>query len=500
MRRPLTKTGPAAAIAGTQATYTVTVTNNGPSDATAVSVADPAPVGFLFNSATAPCAGGFPCALGTMTPGQVIAFDVVFDISPSAGGTSAVNTATVSSSTTDPNAANDTASVTTAIGAEADMGITKTGPATAIAGTSVTYDITVTNNGPSDAAAVSVADPPPAGYTFASATAPCAAGFPCAIGAVGAGASVAFQVTYDIDPATTGAVVNTATVSTSTTDPNGANDSASATTTVAAEADLGITKTGPATATAGTPVTYTISVNNAGPSTATAVSVDDPTPAGFTFASATAPCAGGFPCALGTMAPTDVITFDVTFDVDPTTDGDVINTATVSSGVTDPNAANDSSSVTTTVSAEADLSMVKTVDDAAVQLGETVIYTLSVTNAGPSAATNVVITDNLPEGQVLVSTSGCFEDPTGAPTCSIGTVAAGTTVAVTLTAQIQRATGVQTNTASVTSDAPDPDGANNAGSVIVIASFSVPTLGAWGLIALMLALMIIGGVQVRRML
>ncbi len=495
----VTKTGPASAIAGSSVTYTVTVTNNGPSTASSVSVDDPTPAGYTFVSATAPCAGGFPCPLGDMMPGSAVAFDVTYATSPSAGGSVVTNTATASSPTFDPNGGNDSGSATTTLGAEADLAITKSGPATAIAGTQVTYDITVTNNGPSDATSVSVADPTPAGYTFASATAPCAGGFPCALGTVAAGANVAFQVTYDIDPATTGGVTNTATVSSATTDPNGANDSASATTTVSGEADLGVIKTGPASAVAGGQVTYTITVDNAGPSQGASVSLADPTPAGYTFASATAPCAGGFPCALGDMAPGATVAVDVTFDVDPSTTGDVTNTATVSSPTTDPNATNDSSSATTTIGADADLSIVKTVDNNAVQQGETVTYTLAVSNAGPSDATNVVITDNLPQGQVLVSTSGCFEDPSGAPTCSIGTVAAGSTVAVTLTAQVQRATGLQTNTASVDSDTTDPVSANNTGSVGVVASFSIPTLGSWGLIALMLTLMVAGGLQVRRM-
>ncbi len=501
----LTKTdSPDPVIAGNTITYTLTVDNPGPSDATGVVVNDSLPAGVTLVS-TSGCAedpGGVPnCSLGTVPAGGSATYTILGQVASSVVGT-IMNSATVSSSATDPNPGNDTATAATTVVAEADMSIAKSGPATATAGTQVTYGITVTNNGPSDASSVAVADPTPAGYTFVSATGACAGGFPCALGAMGAGASVAFDVTYDIDPSIGGtSVSNTATVSTATTDPNAANDESTATTTIEAEADLGVTKTGPGTATAGgMPVTYTLTVTNNGPSDAETVSLDDPTPAGFTFASATAPCAGGFPCALGTMVPSDVISVDVTFDIDPATTGDVTNTATVSSPTVDPNAANDSASVTTTVSGEADLSIVKTVDNNAIQQGESVVYTLSVTNAGPSDADNVVITDDLPEGQVLVSTSGCFEDPSGAPTCSIGTVAAGSTVAVTLTAQVQRANGVQTNTASVASDTADPDGANNAGSVIVIASLSIPVLGAWGLIALVLMLMAVGGLQVRRMI
>ncbi|NKI34005.1 DUF11 domain-containing protein [Wenzhouxiangella sp. XN79A] len=497
----ITKTGPMTAIAGANVTYEFTLVNNGPSDAIGVTVSDTPSAGLTFVSATGPCTGGFPCALGTVPAGAApIAFQATFAIASSVTG-DVTNTAEATSATADPNPGNNIAAAITGVVAEADLAVTKTGPATAIAGTQVTYDITVTNNGPSDATAVSVADPTPAGYSFVSATAPCGGGFPCALGAIAASGSTAFSVTFAIDPSIGGSSVsNTATVSSATTDPNAANDASTATTTITAEADLAVTQAGPASAVAGTAVTYTLTVTNNGPSDAATVTLDDPTPAGFAFDSATAPCAGGFPCALGTMPPSDLVSVDVTFDIAAATVGEVINTATASSPTTDPNGANDSASVTTTVGADADLSIVKTVDTDVVQQGETVVYTLTVSNAGPSDATNVVVTDNLPDQQMLVATSGCFEDPVGAPTCSIGTVPAGATVAVTLTAVVERATGIQTNLATVDSDVTDPVGANNEGSVRIAASFAIPTLATGGLIAMALVLMLLGGAQLRRTL
>jgi len=71
-------------------------------DATGVSLADPTPAGLTFVSATAPCAGGFPCALGTMAMGTGIALTATYDV-PAAytGPSSIVNTATVSAATAD---------------------------------------------------------------------------------------------------------------------------------------------------------------------------------------------------------------------------------------------------------------------------------------------------------------------------------------------------------------------------------------------------------------
>ena len=80
------------------------------------------------------------------------------------------NTASVASTTADPNPANNTATAVTTVTASADLAITKTGPATVVAAGSVAYTLTVRNNGPSDAANLTVTDTLPAGVTFVSAT------------------------------------------------------------------------------------------------------------------------------------------------------------------------------------------------------------------------------------------------------------------------------------------------------------------------------------------
>jgi len=385
-------------------------------------------------------------------------------------------------------------------GSEADLAITKTGAATAIAGSQATYTIQVTNNGPFDAQGVSVTDTPPAGFSFASATAPCTGGFPCALGTVADGDSVSFDVTFDIAASTTpGDFTNTAAVTTTSSDPDTGNNSADATTTVSAEADLAITKTGAATAIAGTQATYTIQVTNNGPSDAQGVSVTDTPPAGFSFASAMAPCTGGFPCALGTVAAGDSVSFDVTFDIAADVTGEVTNTAAATTSTTDPDTGNNSAAAITSVSAEADLSILK-VGDVTAPVGGQTTYTIEVSNAGPSVATGVVITDNLPTGQTLVSSTGCAEDPAGAPTCTVGTLAPGASATVTLTVSLDGSGGAeQTNTASVASAATDPSAANNTDSAVIFVIFQVPTLNLLGLTLLMLALLTLGLVTVRRM-
>lgn len=83
---------------------------------------------------------------------------------------------------------------------------------------------------------------------------------------------------------------------------------------------------------------------------------------------------------------------------------------------------------------------------AGVLVGESFSYTISVTNPSQVDATNVVVTDNLPSGVEMISSS-----PSGSGTWSLGTVAAGTTQTVTINARATR-TGTYENCAQVTAD------------------------------------------------
>jgi uncharacterized repeat protein (TIGR01451 family) len=102
---------------GATHTYTITVTNAGPSDAANVSVADTWPSGFTRGTITAPqsvtCAGspGFTCSLGTVPAGGTVTITVNYTV-PATTNASQTNTATVSSQTPDPTAGNNTATDT----------------------------------------------------------------------------------------------------------------------------------------------------------------------------------------------------------------------------------------------------------------------------------------------------------------------------------------------------------------------------------------------------
>ncbi len=109
------------------------------------------------------------------------------------------------------------------------------------------------------------------------------------------GATVVFTATGTVDPAATGVLVNSAQV----VPPAGLANRTSAIATdsdpITARADLGLTKTGPASIVAGNNLIYTITVTNTGPSDAAGVVVNDATPTGLAFVSNTGRVHDGLP-------------------------------------------------------------------------------------------------------------------------------------------------------------------------------------------------------------
>ena len=139
----------------------------------------------------------------------------------------------------------------------------------------------------------------------------------------------------------------------------------------------------------------------------------------------------------------------------------------------------------------ADLSITK-VGPATTPRDQNVTYTITVTNAGPDTASNVVVTDVLPVNTTFVSATPSQGTCTGTTTvtCTLGAMNSGATATITLVVDPPVA-GSFTNTASV-ANAPevDPTPGNNAGTALTaVAGNDIPTLSQWALMALVSALM-----------
>jgi len=119
---------------------------------------------------------------------------------------------------------------------------------------------------------------------------------------------------------------------------------------------------------------------------------------------------------------------------------------------------------------QVDLSISKSVEDPTPNEGDTVTYTVTVTNVAPTSngtASGVTVTDTLPTGVTFVDTLGCAEDGTGVPTCTLGSIPEGGTASYDITATVDAGTAgtTLTNSASVDGIEPDPIGGNNSTSV-----------------------------------
>src|SRR6185369_4022488 len=157
--------GTTSAVPGTNTTYTITVTNNGPSSISGAAVSDVLPAGTTFVSATngATYDAGtntVTFTTGTLATGGAANFQLTLAISSTLTGTLS-NTATVTppAGVTDPNNGNNSATDTDTLTPQADLSINKgDASGTAVPGTNVTYTITVTNNGPSTVTGAAVSD------------------------------------------------------------------------------------------------------------------------------------------------------------------------------------------------------------------------------------------------------------------------------------------------------------------------------------------------------
>ena len=448
---------------GEQISFTITLTNAGPSAATGVQVTDLLPAGVTFVSAT-PSQGTYTPGsglwnVGTVTTAAPQTLTIVATVVSPAAQT---NTAAVSHSDQfDPNAGNNTASASETP-QRADLLISKSvSDATPNVGDTITFTLTVANSGPDTATGVTVADLLPAGVTFVSSN-PGQGTYNnltgvWTVGTVALAATPILTVTATVNAP--GQIVNSATVDGDQFDPNLGNNTASASATPQV-ADLALAKTvSNPTPNVGDTITFTVTLTDAGPSAATGVQVTDLLPAGLTFVS-DSPSQGTYTpgngvWTVGAVTPgTPQTLMIVATVVSPTAQ---TNTAAIGhSDQFDPNAGNNTASATETPQ-QADLAVSKSVSDPTPNVGDTITFTVTVSNGGPNSATGVVLADLLPAGLSYVSNTpgqGSYNPASGL--WSVGTVAAG---AQTLTLGTSRVDSpiARANTAGVShADQFDP--------------------------------------------
>jgi uncharacterized repeat protein (TIGR01451 family) len=279
-------------------------------------------------------------------------------------------------------------------------------------------------------------------------------------------------VTIRATASQTGTLVDQPGASSTTFDPNYSDNFASQTITVnpgsaGPTSDLAITeRLDPSSTTmVGSNLVYVLTVTNKGPNTATNATINDFLPAGTTFVAdqasqGSAPALKGtlLSVNLGSIAPGASAYFVVA--VRPTAAGSFANAANVSGNQFDPVSSNNSTTLTATVKAATTpsikLALAQTGTVVPMAGGQSIVYTMTVTNSGPDAATNVHLMEALP-ANVTYHASAAMQGSApsvvnGVVSENFGTIAAGATATLYLQV-IPNAPGLYTNLAGV--DSPD---------------------------------------------
>jgi len=355
-----------------------------------------------------------------------------------------------------------------------DVVVTKTADKGTInAGETAAFTIVVTNNGPGVAKNVTLTDTLPAGVAWTEDSADCSISLgvlSCSFGDLAAKATRTVHVSGMTDAADCGLLHNVATVSASNEpQSNQGNNSDDADITVLCP-NLNILKVADAgTVNAGEDIGYTITVTNNGDGTAKGVTLTDtlPTNAGLDWSidggANAGDCsikAGVLNCAFGDLAKGESASVHISSPTTPETCGVVSNSASAST-------TNDGSAKTGVVTITIDcpgISIVKQADDPAVDAADQVGFLITVSNAGPGVAKDVVVTDTLPTNDGLAwsidgGTGAEFCDiANGELTCDFGDMGAESSYTIHITSDTDATTcGQIDNTATVTISNGDGD-------------------------------------------
>ncbi len=484
---------------GDAVTYTITVTNTGPDPARRVAISDQLPAAFTPsllvltqttgtdpNASCTNSTSTVTCDLRTIPAGE----SFTIRASGTATGIGSLdNTVFATTASPDTAPADNTATATGTSRANVDLSIVKTGPTSfALDGAEGVYTLTVANSGTSAAPGTVITDVLPRGLVPGTA-APTVTGIDdatctvtdgivtCDLGIVPAGATgiritiPVRAVTLTTAPTVVASVSNTATISSDIPDRTPADDSSTLTSTVVERGDLALTKTGPTTPVRQyDAVTYTIGLRNDGPNTARHVLVTDVLPQAFTLdaggvgvtVAAGGPAVPGatasnctvdattrrMTCALGDVPNGAAITITLTGTA--TGVGSLANQASVTSDSFDGTPGDNAAGTSGSSYRASDISITKAASAERVNHGDTLVYTLTATNAGPSDALTTTIVDALPVGVDFVST----DQPAGTCTSEADAGSGLDTVTCTRPELAARASWTVAVTVRVTADAP----------------------------------------------
>lgn len=360
----LSKSHVGSPLAGDVFEYNFVVTNNGPHATPSWLVSDQLDQALTFVGASpdSHCTAidqAVTCQGGALDAGQSAVLTIYVEVASDHDGSTIANTATVSGPLPDPQPGNNISEDLFNPTAQANIAIEKELVGDFVAGTQTTYNLVVTNHGPSAAENVTVTDQLPEELTPVAVSAP--SGWSCVF--VANGISCLYQQTmYPDDVAVLsfvvaiaddvrGEVENVATITATTFDPTPDDNRGIALAQVLASTDLAMQKMLIGELVAGQRATYRLAVTNHGPSDATNPVVTDNLPDELSYISsnnANWQCSNvgqEVTCHKNYMANGETENIDLEVEVDQDAAGSIINNAVVSAMTSDPRPENNSSSV-----------------------------------------------------------------------------------------------------------------------------------------------------------
>jgi uncharacterized repeat protein (TIGR01451 family) len=390
------------------------VKNAGPDDATAVTVTDRLVPGLAFASA-APDLGSYVPAsgswtVGTLPVGSAATLLLRAVVVPGNAGATLADTAFAHSAATgDPSASNDAATVAVVV-QSADLAVSLAADRSqANQGDLVTYTITLSNNGPDAATNIVVQDRLPVGLNYQS-DAPSQGVYVRATGiwnagdlANGAVATLTLRGVFDAGLAAV-TVVNRAFVTAADqADPNVANDRDSVGVAIT-NADLRLAVFAlPPDPDVGDTLTFRVRVDNAGPDGATGVAIGNAFPPNLTLTDVT-PSRGTFVpgsgmWSVGAIAAGDSAFLDLRAAVDSSALGvtfvDSARIVGADQGDTSPL---DNRAAATVRVSHADLALAVVADRARPDVGDSLTWTVTLTNLGPDVAHGIAVANRATAG------------------------------------------------------------------------------------------------------
>lgn len=450
------KSGPPSVVAGSSSVFQfqLTVENRGPSNAIAVLVSDPISPNFLVTGFVSLLTNNCSIASGTLScfypvfpSGSVDVISINFTVPANATIGTTQNCVSASSATPDGVSTNNQQCISIQINSDLDVAISKTGPVSVVAGqasASNVFRLVVTNAGKSLALSVVVTDIVPSVFTVG--TVQTSQGgctvtnntLSCALGSLNPSQSVNISYTFSVAPnAQLGPVTNTACVaanSSAASDTNPGNNCSPFVTTVTCSTELVVTKSNNLTtvvAGSSTVYVYTVTVFNNGPSTSRDTTLSDTWPSSLKLGSivpsqgACGPSSAGFFCNLGAINPNQTAVVLISYTVPANAvPGNVTNTACASNLCTQVATSVLCGSDTDTIVLLTNLTISKDDNVAVVTPGSQTpyVYTILVTNVGPSDVSNVTVVDQFPPQLEIIdesASSGAQCQVTTGPSSSV---------------------------------------------------------------------------------